>query len=132
MSEAWKEWERDIAREARKYGLPWERRLRGGDPDDMLDIDGPLPDGWLIGGKHLTRTGNLSDRMSAAMLQCDRAMVNLAKRYPGHHSGVVPVQIIKRQGYTVDKAYAVMQYDRFLGLVLARREWNATLSEATG
>ena len=122
MSDAWKVWERAIAAEARKHGLPWERRLRTGDNSDMLDIDGPLPDGWLIGGKAVSRRGNLADRMSGAMEQCERALANLEQKYPGKSADVIPVQIVQRQGYQPARAYAVMEYRHLLRLVLMRRE----------
>lgn len=114
VSETWKAWERRIAAEARAHGLSWERRLRGGDHDDLLDIDGPLPMGLLIGGKALSRTGNLADRLSDSMLQCDRAMVNLSKLYPALVDDVVPFQIVQRQGFTVGDAYAVTKYRHIL------------------
>lgn len=124
MGDAWKDWERAIAAEARIRGLPWERRLRGGDHADMLDIDGPLPDGWLIGGKAIGRTVDMGDRMSSAMAQCDRAMTHLAARYgESLASGVIPVQVIKRQGKPAGRAYAVMEYRYLLDLVVERRKW---------
>lgn len=106
--------------------LPWDRApLRG--TADLLDISGSLPDGWLVGCKAITRRGNLADRLSGAMEQNRAAMANLERMYPGRASGVVPVQIVQRQGYPVGRSYAVMEFDQFLSVVLMRREWNAIL-----
>jgi len=115
-------WERRIADYAAERGLPWDRApLRG--VNDLLDLSGTLPDGWLVGGKGITRKGNLADRMSDAMNQCRTAMANLRRIYPGAAGDVIPVQIIQRQGFPTGRAYAVMEYDEFLSLVLQRREW---------
>lgn len=125
MSEAWKAWERAIAAEAKLRGLPWERRLRLGDDHDMLDIDGSSYDGWLVGGKAISRKGNLADRLSEAMNQCQRAVANFQEKYPGQADDIIPVQIVQRQGHGIAGAYAVMEYRYLLDLVVERRKWRA-------
>jgi hypothetical protein len=131
MSDSWKDWERKVAAQARRRGLPWERRLRLGDNHDLLDMDGCLPGGWLVGCKGISRGVTFGLKISAAMDQCDRALVNLArpavKDGHGHlvvdSGGIVPVQVMQRSGYPVGKAYVVTEYDYFLDLAVEREKW---------
>jgi hypothetical protein len=125
-------WERLVADYAADRGLPWERApLRGS--RDLLDLQGTLPAGFLVGCKAITRKGAASfgAKLSEAMDQCDRALVN-----NGHPSqrdgngrlfvaslGIVPVQVMQRSGYPVGKAYVVTQYDYFLDLAARRVKW---------
>lgn len=132
MSEAWKVWERSIAQHAQARGLPWERRLRLGDNHDLLDLDGCLPGGWLIGAKSIRRGVAFGQKISEAMDQCDRALVNIGRPHQrnGHgyvlvdSGGIIPVQVMQRSGYPVGKAYAVTEYDYFLDLAVMRQEWD--------
>lgn len=112
-------WERRVVDHARERGLPWERApLRGS--ADLLDVQGPQYEGWLVGCKAISRRGNLQDRMSDAMNQARAAVENLPE---GWRDGVVAVQVLQRQGFPVGRAYVVMEYDEFLGLVEERRKW---------
>jgi hypothetical protein len=132
MSEAWKAWERTIVSLAQDHGLPWERRLRLGDNHDLLDVDGCLPGGWLVGAKSIRRGVSLSGgKLNDAMHQSDRALLNLARpalkdgkgRLLINCGGIIPVQVIQRSGYPASKAYAVTEYGYFLELAAERQEW---------
>lgn len=131
MSEAWKVWERTVVAHAQARGLPWERRLRLGDNHDLLDLDGCLPDGWLIGAKSIRRGVTAAQKISEAMDQADRALINIGRPYEknGHgyylvdSGGIIPVQVMQRSGYPPGKAYVVTEYDYFLDLAVERREW---------
>lgn len=115
-------WERRVVDHAQAAGLAWERApLRG--TADLLDVQGCLPDGWLVGCKAISRRGNLADRMSAGMEEARAARARLPRIFPGLEDGVVPVQVMQRQGYPVGRAYVVMEYDPFLDLVAERRKW---------
>lgn len=132
MSEAWKVWERRIVAHAQERDLPWERRLRLGDNHDLLDVDGCLPMGWLIGAKSISRGVTFGAKISEAMDQCDRALLNIGRpaRREGRRvlvdsGGIIPVQVMQRAGYPVGKAYAVTEYDYLLDLAVQRQEWDS-------
>ena len=132
------DWERKVANHAHNdYGLPWDKApLRGG--RDLLDIRGCLDMGWLIGCKAIHRGVSFGTRVSEAMTQCDRALVNAGRpaetrTIPGRaadapdreylvvdNGRIVPVQVMMRSGFPVGKAYVVTQYDYFLSLVTER------------
>jgi hypothetical protein len=127
---AWKVWERRVVARAQERGLPWDRRLRLGDNHDLLDVDGCLPDGWLIGAKSISRTATFGTKISEAMDQCDQALVNIGRPYETDGKGrrlvdcggIVPVQVMQRAGYPTGKAYVVTEYDYFLDLAVERRD----------
>jgi len=129
-SDAWKDWERKIVAHAQERNLPWERRLRLGDNHDLLDVDGCLPGGWLIGAKSISRGTTFGKKISGAMDQCDQALLNLARpavrdgngRLIIDSGGIIPVQVMQRSGFPVGKAYAVLQYDYLLDLAVERQE----------
>ena len=116
-------WERRVVDHAQAAGLPWERApLRG--TQDLLDVQGCLPDGWLVGCKAISRRGNLADRMSRAMAEAQTALLRVKLMWPRVQADdVVPVQVVQKQGKPVGEAYVVMEYDDFLALVLERRKW---------
>ena len=119
-------WERRVADYAHARGFPWDRApLRGS--RDLLDIQGCLPDGWLIGTKNLSPE-TLQARLSSAMDQCKRAMLNLrdmSTAYGGNgNPDVIPVQVVQRRNHRTGRAYVVMEYDDFLRLAEMRREWD--------
>ena len=124
-------WERTVADYARDaWGLPWDRApLRG--TRDLLDIQGCLPAGFLVGCKAIRRGTSFGQKISEAMDQCDRALVNLGrvstKDAHGHlvvaSEGVVPVQVMQRSGYPPGKAYVVTELDYFLDLAVRRQKW---------
>ncbi len=132
-AEAWKRWERTVVAQAQAYGLPWERRLRLGDNHDLLDLDGCLPGGWLVGCKSVMRKGGASRqmKMSEAMDQCDRALINIGRpsqrdgngRLVIECGGIVPVQVLQRSGYPPGKSYVVTELDYFLRLAVDRQKW---------
>lgn len=133
MSEAWKDWERRVVAHAQARGLPWERRLRLGDNHDLLDVDGCLPMGWLVGAKSIRRGVTVAQKISEGMDQCDRALINIGRPYDkygrtGHvlvdSGGIIPVQVMQRSGFPPGKAYVVTEYDYFLDLAVMRREWS--------
>lgn len=110
-------WERRVADFAAGMGLPWDRApLRG--TADLLDIQGCVPMGWLIGTKAKRRGSD--DRLSEAMNEARAAHRRLG---PAGRE-VIPVQVMQRPGYPVARAFAVMEYGDFLWLVVdrARRE----------
>ena len=131
-------WEVNGIALAQEWGLPWDRApLRGN--RDTLDTSGCLPSGFLVGFKAITRKGSQSfgAKISEAMDQCDRALLNLAKeprlggwgitsRTDGNGrllidcGGIIPVQVMQRSGYPARKAYVVTEYDYFLTLALER------------
>src|SRR5260370_32431931 len=67
-------WERVVADYARDiYALPWDRApLRG--TRDLLDIQGCLPAGFLVGCKGIRRGSSVGAKIRQAMCQCDRAL----------------------------------------------------------
>lgn len=106
-------WERRVADYAAAKGLPWDRApLRG--TADLLDIQGSLVMGWLVGCK-AKRKGS-GDRLSEAMTEARKAWVRA-----GSEPWVIPVQIIQRPGYPVGKSFTVMETDDFLQIVMMRR-----------
>jgi hypothetical protein len=125
-------WERTVADYARDaWGLPWDRApLRGS--RDLLDIQGCLPAGFLVGCKAIRKGTSFGQKISEAMDQCDRALMNIGcqgtKQANGHFvivdcGGIVPVQIMQRSGYPVGKSYAVTETDYLLDLVVRRQKW---------
>jgi hypothetical protein len=131
-------WERKVADYAHdNYRLPWHKApLRG--TRDLLDIAGCLDMGWLVGCKSIHRGVPFGTRISEAMAQADKALVNAgcgATSHRGAGTGeylivdsgrIVPVQVMQRSGYPVGKAYVVTQYEYFLRLVAERaNSWQA-------
>lgn len=123
-------WERTVADYARDtWGLPWDRApLRGS--RDLLDIQGCLPAGFLVGCKAIRRGTAFGAKISEAMDQCDRALVNLGRpvTVTGRGrvidcGGIVPVQVMQRSGYPPGKAYVVTELDYFLDLAVRRQKW---------
>jgi hypothetical protein len=121
-------WERRGVDYAQAKGLPWERApLRG--TADLLDVQGCLPAGWLIGfkAKRPKTTEKNADRLSEAMNEARKAWLRLPE---DARREVIPVQIVQRPQYPVGRAFAVMEYDDFLSLVLERaaadegQEWD--------
>jgi hypothetical protein len=124
-------WERVVAdHAAQQFGLPWDRApLRG--TRDLLDLQGTLPAGFLVGCKAIRRGSTFGEKISEAMDQCDRALVNLG--HPAERDGngrlvvaslgIVPVQVMQRSGYPPGKAYVVTQLDFFLDLAVRRQKW---------
>lgn len=123
-------WERIVADEAAAHGLPWDRApLRGA--RDLLDLSGTIPAGFLVGCKAIKRGSTFGAKISEAMDQCDRALLNLGHPSTRNGSGkilvesagIIPVQVMQRSGYPVGKAYVVMQYEHFLDLAVRRQKW---------
>lgn len=123
-------WERVVADYAASAGLPWDRApLRG--TRDLLDIQGSLPGGWLVGCKGIRRGTEFGAKISGAMDQCDRALLNLRHPYKTdgngrllvESNGIIPVQVMQRSGYPTGKAYVVLQLDHFLDLAVRRQKW---------
>ena len=113
-------WERRVVDYAVEHdGLRWERAPLHGS-EDLLDVQGCQWDGWLIGCKGITRTGNMADKMSDAMIQAQRARANARGLFG---DDLIPVQVMQRQGYKTGQAYVVLELDDFLALVLERRKW---------
>jgi len=116
-------WERRVADYAHARGFPWDRApLRGS--RDLLDIQGCLPDGWLIGTKNLSPE-TLQARLSSAMDQCRRAKANLTA-LAGLCQDVIPVQVVQRRNHRTGRAYVVLEFDDFLRLAEMRRDWDRT------
>lgn len=115
-------WERIVVTYAQENGFPhWDRApLRS--VRDLLDVQGCLPDGWLIGMKAVHRGVAIGTRLSAGMAQCERALANLG-RAGMQVSGVVPVQVLQRPGFDPAKAYAVTELGWLLELARLRRTW---------
>ncbi|HEY6275769.1 MAG TPA: hypothetical protein VIX86_05515 [Streptosporangiaceae bacterium] len=118
MSEGWKDWERRVAQHARDKGLPWDRRLRLGDNHDLLDIDGCLPMGHLVGCKSVRRGSSVGARLFDGMDQAQRAKKNAHTMYGVQADELIGWQILQRTGYPAGRAYAVTEYDDMLALVL--------------
>ena len=164
-------WERTVADYAAgRYGLPWDRApLRG--TRDLLDLQGCLPAGFLVGCKAIRRVKSADEwineqnprriltteewlreqdprqilhgayragqkatfgaKISGAMDQCDRALVNIGRpasrdgngRLLVDCGGIVPVQVMQRSGYPAGKAYVVTELDYFLNLAVRRQKW---------
>ena len=165
-------WERVVADYAAspRFGLPWDRApLRGA--RDLLDLQGTLPAGFLVGckairrvksadewmreqnsrgiltmdewireqdGEHILRKAyqagqkaTFGAKISEAMDQCDRALVNIGRpssrdgngRLVVDCGGIVPVQVMQRSGYPPGKAYVVTELDYFLDLAVRRQKW---------
>lgn len=155
-------WERTVADYAAspQFGLPWDRApLRG--TRDLLDLQGCLPAGFLVGCKAIRRfksfeqfaeefaekhlaypsqqesyaagqkSATFGAKISEAMDQCDRALVNIGRpssrdgngRLLVDCGGIVPVQVMQRSGFPVGKAYVVTELDYFLDLAVRRQKW---------
>lgn len=123
-------WERIVADHANSAGLPWDRApLRG--THDLLDMQGCLPGGWLVGCKGIRRGTEFGTKISEAMDQCDRALLNLGRPHTRDGNGrvlidcggIVPVQVMQRSGYPAGKAYVVTEFDYFIDLALRRQKW---------
>jgi hypothetical protein len=124
-------WERIVADYASQvYGLPWDRApLRG--TRDLLDLQGCLTAGFLVGCKAIRRGSAFGAKISEAMDQCDRALINLGRpadkdgngRLHVDSGGIVPVQVMQRSGYPTGKAYVVTELDYFLDLAVRRLKW---------
>ena len=124
-------WERLAVDHAAAAGLPWDRApLRGA--RDLLDTQGCLPGGWLVGYKGIRRGTSFGEKVSEAMDQCDRALVNIGRpvtrvgdrgRLVVECGGIVPVQVMQRSGFPVGKAYVVTEFDYFIDLALRRQKW---------
>lgn len=115
-------WERQVVDYlAARYELPWDRApLRG--RKDLLDVQGSLPDGWLVGCK--AKGPNAPLKLNEAMNET-RAAVG---RLPEHmQSGVIGVQVLQRPRYPVGRAYVVLELDDFARLVGERRLWTPVL-----
>jgi hypothetical protein len=116
--------ERIIADYCHDKGMPWDRApLRGG--NDLLDIAGCLPMGWLIGCKSIQRGVPMSERLFAAMDQCHSASANLAAlaaagRIHLPPQEVIPVQVLRRAGAATGRSYVVTELDWFLELARQR------------
>jgi len=125
------QWERVVADYAsERYGLPWDRApLRGA--RDLLDLQGSLAAGFLVGCKAIRRGTQFGQKVSEAMDQCDRALVNLGRpaksdgngRLLVDCGGIIPVQVMQRSGYPAGKAYVVTELDYFLDLAVRRTKW---------
>lgn len=124
------QWERIVADHATAAGLPWDRMVQRGN-HDLLDLTGTLPAGFLVGCKGIRRGTEFGAKVSGAMDQCDRALLNLGHPYTRdgngrvlvESAGIIPVQVMQRSGFPVGKAYVVMQYDHFLDLAVRRQKW---------
>jgi hypothetical protein len=124
-------WERLVADYAHDvYGLPWDRApLRG--TRDLLDLQGCLPAGFLVGCKAIRRGSTFGTKISEAMDQCDRALINLGRpagkdgngRLHVDSGGIIPVQVMQRSGYPTGKAYVVTELDYFMDLAVRRLKW---------
>jgi hypothetical protein len=113
--EAGTAWERRVVDFAAGMGLPWDRApLRG--TADLLDVQGCVPMGWLIGAK--AKHKGSGDRLSEAMNEAAAAR----KRLRPPNAGVIPVQVVQRPGYPVGRGFAVMEYSDFLRLVIERNQ----------
>lgn len=136
---AGQQYERNVADyAAQTWGLPWDRQILRG-ASDLLDLTGTLPSGFLVGCKAKRRGTEFGAKISEAMDQCDRAMLNLNRFLPedqwaaqsrngnGHliitPNGIVPVQVMQRTGYPIGKHYVVTQLDYFLDLAVRRSKW---------
>ena len=130
-------WERRVADHCAAAGLPWDRAILRG-AHDLLDLTGTIPAGFLIGCKGIRRGTEFGQKISEAMDQCDRALLNLNHYLPGpprqftqdghghmivESNGIIPVQIMQRSGYPTGKAYAVTQLDYLLDLAVRRQKW---------
>lgn len=122
-------WERIVADWFMDAGLPWDRMVQRGN-HDLLDLTGTLPAGFLVGCKGIRRGTAFGEKISGAMDQCDRALLNLGHphltvrgRPIVESNGIIPVQVMQRSGYPVAKSYTVMQTGHFLDLVQRRLKW---------
>jgi hypothetical protein len=124
-------WERAVADYASQvYGLPWDRApLRGS--HDLLDLTGCLPAGFLVGCKAKRKGTTFGAKISEAMDQCDRALLNLGRpavkdgngRLHVDCGGIIPVQVMQRTSYPAGKSYVVTELDYFLDLAARRQKW---------
>lgn len=122
-------WEKTIVTMGQEAGFDgWDLApLRGS--RDLLDVNGCVPDGWLIGGKAVARGVSAAEKLSAAMDQAERALHNLQRR-SGVSDDVIPFQILQRPGATPQRAYAVTEYQWFLKLATMRRkDWSRAIAE---
>lgn len=126
------DYEWTITRYGQDSGLPWDKSPPRG-RRDLLDILGTLPAGYLVGTKAIRRDTPFGQKISEAMDQCDRALVNLGRPYEKDGKGrlivdcggIVPVQVMQRSGYPVGKHYVVTQLDYWLAEVVERAKGRA-------
>jgi hypothetical protein len=122
--EAGTRYERIIADYCTEHGLPWDRAsLRGG--NDLLDLAGCLPMGWLVGCKSIKRGVPMSERLFSAMDQCHAAKDSLARLAAAGKLAlpdreVIPVQVMRRAGAPTGRSYVVTELDWFLNLAQQR------------
>ena len=116
---AGREWENKVIDHAAEHGYDWQRPRRRG-RRDLLDVNGCIEDGWLIGCKAVQRGVPMTKKLWAAMDQCHRAMGYLPRNINAEQ--VIPLQVIQRPGVGVGQAYAVTEYDWFLRLADMRRK----------
>ena len=117
---AGREWENKVTDYAAGHGYDWQRPRRRG-RRDLLDIQGCLEDGWLIGCKSVQRGVTMNRKLWASMDQAHRAMGYLPRNVDAEQ--VIPLQVIQRPGASVGAAYVVTEYDWFLRLADMRRDW---------
>ncbi len=99
---------------AQDRGLPWDRApLRG--TADLLDVQGCQPAGFLVGCKAMRKPANPEGKLGPSMKE-GRAAAGRWEKLTGNP--IIPVQVIQRSGYPIGQAYAVMEYDDFLSVVL--------------
>lgn len=123
-------WERTAVDYAAAAGLPWDRASLKG-TRDTLDTAGCLPGGWLVGYKGIRRGTEFGQKISEAMDQCDRALVNIGRPWTKDGNGrllvdcggIIPVQVMQRSGFPPGKAYVVTELDYFLDLAVRRMKW---------
>lgn len=111
------EFERRVADHAAARGLPWDRApLRGS--RDLLDIEGCLPMGWLVGCKSLSRGVPVAKRLSEAMTELPGKLENAARviRQAARDEvstlaagEIIPVQVVQQTGKSIGQSFTVTE-----------------------
>lgn len=96
-------WEIDCKNHVSAAGFPTVERIYGHGTKDIGDIGG-LP-GWIIGCKN-EKTLRLSAYMDD--MRAQRANLGAAGQ------DVIPVELVKRRGYSTGRGYAVLEIDELL------------------
>lgn len=103
------DFERRVADHAAARGLAWDRApLRGS--RDLLDIEGCLPMGWLVGCKSLSRGVPVAKRLSEAMTELPGKLENAAQIVGRERAAeVIPVQVVQQTGKNIGQSFTVTE-----------------------
>lgn len=111
------DFERRVADYAAAAGLSWDRAPARGSRD-LLDIEGALPMGWMVGCKSLARGVPIARRIGEAIAELPGKLDNAA-RHLEHTAAlgtgirvvdeVIPVQVMQQTGKRIGQSFVVTE-----------------------